>query len=187
MKKLTHPTVWAILFIALATACGKSTPTGVENEDVSGTWSGTFSEFSLMGRSLSGDGDWTFTQDTFEIIFFNPPEGQAERISGDWKFADGRIALKLTSSFPIDSDIGATDTLFVSILRDEMSLKTITESSILLVKTRLASGDAENLMESSFRVSEAVHLSRHDTPSILDRRFRRANLRIQPSTQHLPT
>jgi hypothetical protein len=119
---------------------------------VRGTWSGTFNEFSLLGRSLSGDGDWTFTRDTFEIIFFNPPEGQAERIEGDWKFADGRIALELKSSFPIDTDIGATDTMFVSILRDEMSLKTIAESSILLVKTRLALKTRKQNLASRLRV-----------------------------------
>jgi len=91
-----------------------------------------------MGRSLRGDADWTFDRDTFEIIFFNPPDDQAERIEGKWKLTDGKIALELTSSFPIDTDVGATDTLFVSILRDEMSLKTIAKSSIRLVKTRLA-------------------------------------------------
>ena len=139
MKHLPQQTLPIILLISfLASACGSTTPTGVDTSDVRGTWSGTFNEFSLMGRTLSGDGDWTFTRDTFEIIFFNPPEGQAERIEGDWKFADGKIVLVLKSSFPIDTDIGATDTLFVSILRDEMSLKTIAESSILLVKTRIA-------------------------------------------------
>ena len=139
MKHLPQQTLPIILLISfLASACGSTTPTGVDTSDVRGTWSGAFNEFSLMGRTLSGDGDWTFTRDTFEIIFFNPPEGQAERIEGDWKFADGKIVLELKSSFPIDTDIGATDTLFVSILRDEMSLKTIAESSILLVKTRIA-------------------------------------------------
>ena len=139
MKHLPQQTLPIILLISfLASACGSTTPTGVDTSDVRGTWSGAFNEFSLMGRTLSGDGDWTFTRDTFEIIFFNPPEGQAERIEGDWKFADGKIVLVLKSSFPIDTDIGATDTLFVSILRDEMSLKTIAESSILLVKTRIA-------------------------------------------------
>ena len=127
-----------LLFTFLFAACGSTAPTGVETDNVQGTWSGTFSEFSLMGRSLTGDADWTFDRNTFEIIFFNPPDDQAERIEGKWKFADGKIALVLTSSFPIDTDVGATDTLFVSILRDEMSLKTIAESSIRLVKTRLA-------------------------------------------------
>lgn len=141
MKRLPHSQrnfLFVLLFPILASACGTSTPTGVKTDDVRGTWSGTFVDFSLMGRSLSGDMDWTFTRDTFEIIFFDPPEDQAERIEGDWKFTDGKIALVLKSSFPIDTDIGATDTLFISILRDEMSLKTIAESSILLVKTRLA-------------------------------------------------
>lgn len=127
-----------LLFPVLFVACGSATPTGVETSNVQGTWSGTFSEFSLMGRSLTGDADWTFDHDTFEIIFFNPPDDQAERIEGKWKFTDGKIVLELTSSFPIDTDVGAADTLFVSILRDEMSLKTISKSSVRLVKTRLA-------------------------------------------------
>ena len=160
---MTHPPrlprtyVIVTLFSLLALACDSTTPTGVETDDLRGTWSGTFEEFSLLGRDLSGDGDWTFTRDTFEIIFFNPPEGQAERIEGDWKFADEKIALKLKSSFPIDTDIGATDTLFVSILRDEMSLKTIAESSILLVKTRLALKAQEQTLTSRLRVAPDQH------------------------------
>ena len=140
MRQRIHPR-WSVLLGAflILSACRSNPPTGVETDDIRGTWSGTFSGFALMGRTLSGDADWTFDRESFEIIFFNPPDGQAERIQGKWKFTDGKIALKLQSSFPIDSDVGATDTLFVSILRDEMSLKTISDSSILLIKTRLAS------------------------------------------------
>ncbi len=175
------------LALAVVSSCGSSTPTGVETDDVRGTWSGTFSDFSLMGRTLSGDADWTFTRDEFEIIFFNPPEGQAERIQGDWKFADGKIALELKSSFPIDTDVGATDTLFVSILRDEMSLKTIAESSILLVKTRLAYRSLDSSDVALGRpIIETPHRHRLSHPA-LNRRSARADIRIQHRTQHTPT
>ena len=191
MKQIPYPrTIFtAFVLLLLASACGRSTPTGVEKTDVQGTWSGTFDNFSVMGRTLSGDADWTFTKDTFEIIFFNQPDDQAERISGEWKFADERIALKLKSSFPIDSDIGATDTLFVSILRDEMSIKTIAESTIRLVKTRLAFAD-----RAAYRQTVcATDLRSQWTPTntrattILDRRSERADIRIQSYPQRTPT
>lgn len=186
MKHIPHPgtLLIAIVVTALASACGSSNPTGVKTDDVRGTWSGTFAEFSLMGRTLTGDADWTFTRDTFEIIFFNPPEGQAERISGDWKFADGKIALTLKSSFPIDTDVGATDTLFVSILRDEMSLKTIAESSILLVKTRLARHD--NLPPHRRHPLAVAEVLLPPPVSPYRPGSDRADIRIQPDPQHTP-
>ncbi len=196
MKSQPHPRsiLLGILLATLASACGASTPTGVDTDDVRGTWNGTFDAFALMGRTLSGDADWTFNRDTFEIIFFNPPEGQAERIQGDWKFANGKMALELKSSFPIDTDAGATDTLFVSILRDEMSLKTITDSSIRLVKTRLTSVGVDQSSghrasaSSPFIRDELSQEKRRDTPpvtEILTRRFNRADIRIT-IPQHPP-
>lgn len=190
---MTHrPRPLRLLTLALliaSAACSSKTPTGVENDDVRGTWSGTFSEFSLMGRTLSGDADWTFTRDTFEIIFFNPPAEQAERIEGKWKFADGKIALELTSSFPIDTDIGATDTLFVSILRDEMSLKSLSSASILLVKTRVASvgGGPPALVATTPRLPDPalIHarpLRRHAPSPVITRAAVRPTVPLQHST-----
>ena len=200
MTHLHHPCrafLLTIIFSSLAAACGSTTPAGVDTDDVRGTWSGTFADFSLMGRTLSGEVDWTFTRDTFEIIFFDPPEDQAERIEGKWKFTDGRIAIELTSSFPIDDDIGAKDTLFVSILRDEMSLKTIAQSSILLIKTRIAS--SASLSPALMTAASAVLAFNHDAaickatePSnnyrsfLKSSEFRRADIRQHPVTQHPP-
>jgi len=190
MKHTPHPKTFliALTCCALLGACGSAPPTGVENDDVRGTWSGTFDSFSLLGRTLSGDADWTFSRDTFEIIFFNPPEGQAERISGDWKFTGGRIAIELKSSFPIDSDVGAKDTLFVSILRDEMSLKSIADSSILLVKTRLtllgqpAAGD--HAVRSTL---PAIPIRSNRKPMATgSSRFKREHILYQPRPQHPP-
>jgi hypothetical protein len=201
MTHLHHPCrafLLTIIFSTLAAACGSTTPAGVDTDDVRGTWSGTFADFSLMGRSLSGDVDWTFTRDTFDIIFFDPPEDQAERIEGKWKFADGRIAIELTSSFPIDDDIGAKDTLFVSILRDEMSLKTIAQSSILLIKTRIASSSAlqsPTLMTAApamlaFNDADAIGKARESSNNwfsfLRSSEFRRADIRQLTRTQHPP-
>ncbi len=130
----------SITFLALA-ACGNEAPTGIKTSDMQGTWSGTFESINLLGRTLSGDVDWTFERDTFQIVFFNAPDDQAERIDGAWKFTDGKVVVTLNSSFPIDTDIGATDTLFVSILRDEMSVKSnSTPNPVLLQKTRIGRG-----------------------------------------------
>jgi hypothetical protein len=119
--------------------CATEAPTGVDTADLRGTWSGSFSNTSLLGRSLTGEVDWIFEPDRFRIIFFSDLPGQPERIEGTWKFASQKVVLTLQSSFPIDTDIGAQDTLFVSILRDEMSIKTIGQAEILLRKTRAAS------------------------------------------------
>lgn len=196
MKQLHHPfrtRFTCMIVLAFLAACGASTPAGVETDDVRGTWSGTLDAFSVMGRTLSGDVDWTFTRDTFELIFFDPPEDQAERIEGKWKFTDGRIAIELTSSFPIDDDIGAKDTLFVSILRDEMSLKTIAQSSILLVKTRLASADRDSGLFLTAQPSLTLpHVaSRQAAPIIVaaiprNSEFRRADIRLYARAQHPP-
>ena len=51
-------------------------------------------------------------------------EANTRQISGDWKFDNGKMILTLPSSFPIAGDIGVTDSLFVSILNDQMSLQT---------------------------------------------------------------
>lgn len=185
----------AILLPLLAAACGSNEPTGIATDDVRGTWSGTFADFSLMGRTLTGDLDWTFSRETFEIIFFNPPAEQAERIQGKWKFTDGRIAIELTSSFPIDNDIGARDTLFVSILRDEMSLKTIAQSSTLLIKTRVASTQAspkpnpEKALWAAV-VDAAAGRTSTESPKHSDylrsSEHRRADIRQHTRTQHPP-
>ncbi|MDA0747889.1 MAG: hypothetical protein O2954_15320, partial [bacterium] len=124
--------------LILASACGEDAPTGVKEADLRGTWSGTFTGVTLLGRTLSGDVEWVFSSKTFEIHFFNAPEGQAERIGGNWKFANERLVLELKTSFPIDTDIGAVDSLFVSILSQEMSAKTVAGSDIRLFKTQSA-------------------------------------------------
>ncbi len=138
-----HPRLSLLLcsLFAIAASCGSEAPTGISTSDMQGTWSGTFAQTNLMGRTLSGDVDWTFDRDTFRIVFFNAPEDQAERIEGDWKFSEGKVVVTLKSSFPIETDIGEVDTLFVSILRDEMSINSanLTEA-VLLQKTRLGRG-----------------------------------------------
>ena len=50
--------------------------------------------------------------------------------------ANQKLVLILRTSFPIGSDTGATDSLFVSILNNEMSLRTVGGSNILLLKIR---------------------------------------------------
>jgi hypothetical protein len=124
-----------ILLLALTT-CGAEPPTGVTRADLQGVWSGTFNGVTLLGRTLTGEVDWVFNSSTFEIRFLDPPAEQSERIVGDWKFADGKVALTLRTSFPIESDIGATDTLFVAISGGEISIKTSSGSDILLLKTQ---------------------------------------------------
>ncbi len=87
---------------------------------------------TLLGRTFSGDIDWHFTRDNFQINFANPP------IGGSWKFSDGKVVLELLTSFPIQDDIGTQDTLFVSIFDNELSAITLAGSDILLKKTALA-------------------------------------------------
>ncbi len=111
-------------------------PTGVSRPDVEGVWAASLGTVNLMGRTLVGESDWQFNRSTFEIAFLDPPVGHAERISGDWKFHDGKMVMTLRSSFPIVGDVGATDTMFVSILNNQMSLQTLSGSNILLVKLR---------------------------------------------------
>ncbi|MBK36618.1 MAG: hypothetical protein CME26_13960 [Gemmatimonadetes bacterium] len=143
----SHPwfSRFSYLLLILFSACGSEAPTGIRTSDMQGTWSGTFDGTNLMGRTLSGDVDWTFERDTFQLVFFNAPVDQAERIEGDWKFVDGKVVVTLKSSFPIDTDIGVTDTLFVSILQGEMSVKSnATPTAVLLQKTRLGLGPWES-------------------------------------------
>ena len=121
-----------ITAMAVAAACSEETPTGVSRSDLQGLWTGDFNGTVLMGRTLSGSVDWTFNATTFQIVFFDQPVDQAERISGTWKFSEGRLVFVLTSSFPIGDDIGATDTLNVSILGNELSMRTQGGSDILL-------------------------------------------------------
>ena len=134
----TEGVLSALLGIALCllVGCAEDSPTGVSRSDVEGLWTGNFDNINLMGRSLTGEFEWQFNRGDFEIQFFNPPEGQAERISGDWKFANQKLVLTLRTSFPIGGDAGATDSLFVSILNNEMSLRTVGGSNILLLKIR---------------------------------------------------
>jgi hypothetical protein len=138
MKNLSLP-LPLLLLVILITACGDDAPTGVSDANLEGVWSGRLNEVTLLGRSLTGDIDWQFTKDTFEIRFFDPPVDQAERIAGNWKFANGKVVLELKTSFPISNDIGATDSLFVSIVDNEISIKTLSGSDILLRKTQGAS------------------------------------------------
>ena len=159
------------LLLALAACGGNGAPTGIKTSDMQGTWSGTFESTTLMGRTLSGDVDWTFERDTFRIVFFNAPQDQAERIDGDWKFGDGKVIVTLKSSFPIDTDIGVTDTLFVSILMDEMSIKSnATPNAIVLQKTRLGRGAPKSTPWGLPRQDRAVALSHpiEATPLVLD-------------------
>jgi hypothetical protein len=163
-----------VLLIGLAgvPGCGDDTPTGVDREDLEGVWSGQLVDVTLMGRSLSGDIDWRFTRSNFEIAFINPPLGGTERIGGDWKFHDEKVVLELKTSFPIQDDIGATDTLFVSILDDELSIQTIGGSSILLRKTgvvlvpggphkaTLCRSEAPSLLRPSASISLRSHSAR---------------------------
>ena len=109
-------------------------PTGVTRGDVEGVWVTALGTVNLMGRTLMGESDWQFNRSTFEIAFLDPPVGHAERISGDWEFKDGKMVMTLRSSFPIVGDVGATDTLFVSVHNNQMSLQTTSGSNILLVK-----------------------------------------------------
>lgn len=131
---------FSLLFLILLTsACGDDAPTGVSSGNLEGVWSGRMDGATLLGRSLTGDVDWQFTKDSFELRFFDPPAGQAERIAGSWKFSSGKVILELRTSFPISDDIGATDSLFVSIVNNDISIKTLAGSDILLRKTRSAS------------------------------------------------
>ena len=120
--------------LLLAMGCRGEAPTGITRADLEGVWRGAFANVSLLGRTLSGDVDWQFDRNTFELRFFDPPPDQAERIAGDWKFARGKVVLTLKTSFPIGSDAGATDSLFVSILGNEISIQTSGGSNILLRK-----------------------------------------------------
>ena len=127
--------IWFVIVLVMGTLVGcqnNEAPTGVSQTDVEGVWVGALNEMNLFGRTLSGDADWRFQRRTFEIQFFDPPPGQAEQISGDWKFDNGKMVLTLRSSFPIAGDIGVTDSLFVSILNGQMSLQTQSGSSVLL-------------------------------------------------------
>lgn len=137
-----HTTALAALSLLLALlllpGCGEDAPMGVSRDDLEGVWSGDLNNVTLMGRTLTGDVDWRFTRDTFEITFINPPVGGTERIGGDWKFSGGKVVLELRTSFPIQDDVGARDTLFVSILDYELSIKTLAGSDILLTRTALA-------------------------------------------------
>jgi hypothetical protein len=126
-------------------------PTGGSETDGVGLWSGGLSDTSLLGRSLSGDVDWRFEHRTFEIFFFDPPPGQAAQIIGDWDFSNERLVLILRSSFPIADDAGVTDSLFVSILGGQMSIKTQAGSDILLQKIQ---GFAHVLPFHAFRKTE---------------------------------
>ena len=124
--------LWFLLCITLVGCQNDESPTGVSQTDVEGVWVGTLTDVTLLGRTLSGDADWRFQRRTFEVQFFDPPPGQAEQLRGDWKFSDGKMVMTLQSSFPIGGDVGSTDSLFVSILNNQMSLQTQGGSNILL-------------------------------------------------------
>jgi hypothetical protein len=130
-----------LVALALVSACGEDSPTGVTRESLEGVWSGDVTNVTLMGRTITGDIDWRFTHDMFDIAFHNPPIGGTERIGGSWKFSDGKVVLELRTSFPIQDDVGAKDTLFVSILGSDLSIKTLAGSDVLLTKTALADSD----------------------------------------------
>ncbi|MDP6041081.1 MAG: hypothetical protein QGG64_21200 [Candidatus Latescibacteria bacterium] len=126
---------WFVILLAMGALAGcqkNEAPTGVSLTDVEGVWVGNLSDVTLLGRTLSGDVDFRFQRRTFEIQFFDPPPGQAEQLKGDWEFDSGKMVLTLQSSFPIAGDVGATDSLFVSILNNQMSMQTQGGSSILL-------------------------------------------------------
>ena len=125
-----------ILLLVLTAGCGSEAPAGITRANLEGVWSGAFNQVTLMGRTLSGEIDWQFSNKTFEIRFFDPPPNQSQRIGGDWEFAGGRLALTLRTSFPIENDVGTTDTLFIAISGGELSMKTSTGSDILLLKTQ---------------------------------------------------
>ena len=93
-----------ILLLAVTAGCGSEAPAGVTRTDLEGIWSGAFNQVTLMGRTLSGEIDWQFSNKTFEIRFFDPPPNQTQQIGGDWEFAGGRLALTLRTSFPIEND-----------------------------------------------------------------------------------
>jgi hypothetical protein len=126
--------LWLTLLVGIFGCNKNEAPTGVSRASVEGVWAASLPAVTLLGRSLSGESDWQFNRSTFEIAFFDPPVGQAERISGDWEFHGGKMVMTLRSSFPIAADVGVTDTLFVSLLSNQMSLQTLAGSSILLVK-----------------------------------------------------
>jgi len=129
--------VFCFFMVVMMMGCSKNeAPTGVSRTDVEGVWAASLGTVNLMGRTLVGESDWQFNRSTFEIAFLDPPVGHAERISGDWKFKDGKMVMTLRSSFPIVGDVGATDTMFVSILNNQMSLQTLSGSNMLLVKLR---------------------------------------------------
>jgi len=129
--------VVCFLLLVVVMGCNKNeAPTGVSRTDVEGVWAASLGTVNLMGRTLVGESDWQFNRSTFEIAFLDPPVGHAERISGDWKFDNGKMVMTLRSSFPIVGDVGATDTMFVSILNNQMSLQTLSGGNILLVKLR---------------------------------------------------
>jgi hypothetical protein len=129
---------FVLFLILLTSACGDDAPTGVSTGNLEGVWGGRLNDATLLGRSLNGDVEWQFTKDSFELRFFDPPAGQAERIAGSWKFSSGKVVLELRTSFPISDDIGATDSLFVSIVNSDISIKTLAGSDILLRKIRSA-------------------------------------------------
>jgi hypothetical protein len=128
--------VYLFLFFVMMGCHKNEAPTGVSRTDVEGVWAASLGTVNLMGRTLVGESDWQFNRSTFEIAFLDPPVGHAERISGDWKFHDGKMVMILRSSFPILGDVGATDTMFVSILNNQMSLQTLSGGNIFLVKLR---------------------------------------------------
>jgi hypothetical protein len=135
---------FCLCFLIMVVGCSKTeTPTGVSRTDVEGTWAASLTSATLMGRILVGESDWRFERKTFDIAFLDPPVGQAERMSGDWEFSNGKMVMTLRSSFPIVGDVGATDTLFVSVLNNQMSLQTASGSNILLTKL---SGFAKRLV-----------------------------------------
>ena len=140
-----------LLLVSLLGCNTNEAPTGISSSDIEGIWSGTLVGVTLMGRSLSGDVDWRFDRRTFEIFFFDPLPGQAKQISGDWKFSDERMVLTLRSSFPVASDAGATDSLFVSVFQGQLSLQTQSGSAMLLQKIQ---GVARALPLSPFRKTE---------------------------------
>ncbi|MCZ6635158.1 MAG: hypothetical protein O7G87_17300 [bacterium] len=129
---------YIIALCLLAIGCAEELPTGINRSDIEGVWSGDFGEVTLMGRTLTGPVDWKFSRKAFEILFIDPGVDGAERMTGDWKFDNSKMVVTLRSSFPAGNDVGAVDTLAISILDTRMSIRTLGGSSILLRKTRLA-------------------------------------------------